>query len=100
MQQCPKCQSDLIHRSRSRSRWEQWRKQITGKRPYRCSKCGWRGWAIESSPTVSPRDRDAAPRAVAPEPPNLAGTPLAPADAPPRDVDLHALDREELRNSQ
>jgi hypothetical protein len=21
-----------------------WRKQVTDKRPYRCSACGWRGW--------------------------------------------------------
>jgi hypothetical protein len=80
MQQCPKCQSRSIHRSRSRGRWEEWRKQVTGKRPHRCSKCGWRGWGVDSGSTL-----------------NLADTLLPAADAPPPDVQLQALDREEQR---
>jgi len=56
MQQCPKCESRTIHRSHSRGRWEQLRKHVTGKRPHRCSKCGWRGWAIASD--EPPRDAE------------------------------------------
>lgn len=96
MQQCPKCKSRSIHRSRSRGRWEQWRKQVTNKRPYRCSKCGWRGWGMDSGPTSSPEARNAM-RATAPEPPNIVGTSLAPADTPPREFELQALDGEEQR---
>ena len=41
---CPKCASEDVHRSHTRSTWESWRKTITGKRPYRCHACEWRGW--------------------------------------------------------
>ena len=44
MHMCPKCASEDIHRSHTRSTWEAWRKAITGKRPYRCLACDWRGW--------------------------------------------------------
>ena len=47
MQTCPKCKSEDIHRSHTKSKWESWRKRITGKRPYRCHACGWRGWGID-----------------------------------------------------
>ena len=68
MQQCPKCQSKDIHRSRSTSRWERWRKDITGKRLYRCRACNWRGWGPDSGPTFDERDVELAMRAMAPEP--------------------------------
>src|ERR1041384_5068805 len=89
---CPKCSADSVHRSRTRSRWERWRKEITGKRPYRCTVCGWRGWAREQGPQVADAQR-AAERALAPEPPNLAGTVLA-RDTSPHNVDHAKLDRD------
>jgi len=48
---CPKCKSESGHRSRTRSRWDEWRKIVTGKRPYRCGACGVRWWAPEEAPT-------------------------------------------------
>jgi predicted RNA-binding Zn-ribbon protein involved in translation (DUF1610 family) len=74
---CPKCGSANIHRSRSRSRWETWRKEITGKRVFRCHDCGWRGWGADEGPTVTDLEREVAARAAAPDPPNLKDTALA-----------------------
>jgi hypothetical protein len=50
MDRCPRCMSHKIHPSRIRSFWETWRRQITLSRPYRCSNCGWRGWAPDTGP--------------------------------------------------
>ena len=36
---CPKCHSTNLRRSPTRNWWERWRKEITGKRPYRCRTC-------------------------------------------------------------
>jgi hypothetical protein len=44
MLQCSKCGSADMRRSRVKSAWETWWKQITGKFPCRCGKCGARGW--------------------------------------------------------
>lgn len=41
---CPKCGEPSLYRSRSRSLGETIKKKLTFKRPYRCHKCGWRGW--------------------------------------------------------
>ena len=46
---CPKCAKSL-HRSRTRSRWETFRRLLTGKRPYRCHGCNWRGWRHDMDP--------------------------------------------------
>jgi len=89
--QCPKCQSNA-HRSRSRSRWEQWRKGITGKRPYRCSACGVRFWAPDEGPTFSDDTRAIADRILAPDPPNLAGAATVRDDPALEEVDLRELD--------
>ena len=92
MLQCPKCKSAEIHHSRTKSKWETWRKEITGKRPFRCGICGWRGWRPDVGPRFPDEARKLAERAMAPEPPNLTNTVLA---AEPRrwdEVDLHALD--------
>jgi hypothetical protein len=51
MESCPKCQSKRVHVSRTRSRLERFRRTITGKSPFRCSECGWRGWAFDFSST-------------------------------------------------
>lgn len=83
MEQCPKCKSDDVHRSRAKSRWESWRKGITNRRPYRCRACGWRGWVFE---------REAAERATAPELPNLQGTTLARDESNSSEINLKALD--------
>ena len=88
MSRCPKCRSEDVRRSRTRGRWERWRKEITGKRPYRCRRCNWRGWLI-----IDPSEVDrAARRSTVPDPPNLKGTLLARADAQ-RSMDLKDLDR-------
>jgi len=92
MRACPKCQSTDIHFSRARSNWEHWRKRLTGKRPFRCRACKWRGWGVDHGPSFSEAEIERAARAIAPEPPNLKGTVLAkPSNA--RDVDFRALDQ-------
>ena len=91
MHQCPKCSSQDIHRSRAKSQWESWRKELTGKRPYRCRACGWRGWGADSGPKFGSRDAELGKRASAPEPPNLKGTGLA-REAGAPDLDLKQLD--------
>lgn len=73
MDQCPKCKSADIHLSRSRSKWEKWRKEVTGKRPFRCLACAWRGWGIESPPTFSEAEIRLALEVIAPGPPTLPG---------------------------
>jgi hypothetical protein len=49
---------------------------MTGKRPYRCSACGWRGWGADLGPRFNKQYVELAIRAMAPEPPNLGGTGL------------------------
>jgi len=87
---CPKCHSTNLRRSRTRNRWERWRKEITGKRPYRCRACQWRGW--KNTGLVEEAVRSSEARADAPEPPNLKGTLLARPD-PRLSLDLKELDR-------
>lgn len=91
MQQCPKCKADDIHRSRARNRWESWRKNITGKRPYRCRACLWRGWGHDLGPRFDQDELSRAQAAVAPEPPNLKGTVLT-RETRPRDLEVKELD--------
>ena len=88
MSHCPKCNSKDVRRSQTRSRWERWRKEITGKRPYRCRSCNWRGWMVID---LSEFDR-ATRRSMAPDTPNLRGTVPARLD-PVRQIDLTELDR-------
>ena len=75
-------------RSRSKNRWELWRKEITRKRPFRCRRCAWRGWALDDGTF---RRDGAAIRARAPEGPVLKETPFARNDKL-KVVDLHRLD--------
>jgi DNA-directed RNA polymerase subunit RPC12/RpoP len=93
MEKCPRCGSENVRRSRARSLWERWRKEITRKRPYRCPDCDWRGWRVDAGPTFTLDERIAARKAVSPEPPNLKGTALAREEALRVDIDLDALDR-------
>ncbi len=92
MQQCPVCKSDDIQRSRSRSRWERWRKEITEKRPFRCQGCGWRGWGFDTGPKVGEIERQLAAREQAPAPPNLKSTLLWGGAARPGPISLSELD--------
>lgn len=88
MSRCPKCDSEDIRRSRTKTRWERWRKDITGKRPYRCMACRWRGWMLVRVGESHDRSQT---QSTAPDPPNLRGTLLArPA---PRQLDPKELDR-------
>lgn len=45
---CPKCHAPALHRSHTQSRFEERRKRMTGKRPYRCHSCGLRSWYDEA----------------------------------------------------
>ena len=92
MNNCPQCRSDAIHRSRTRSRWEELRKELTGKRPYRCDECGWRGWVVDLGPRFSQDEIKVAQRAVAPKPPNLKHTEFSREKKARGDVDLRRLD--------
>ena len=57
--------------------WESWRKEITGKRLFRCQACAWRGWAHDTGPKFDPRDIEVANAALAPNPPDLPNLKLA-----------------------
>lgn len=84
---CPKCNSENVRRSRTRSRWERWRKEITSKLPYRCRACNWRLWLRAGIiPDSDGRER----RRRAADPPNLRGTLLARNDKRPT-IDLKKL---------
>ena len=92
MEACRKCNSKDIHRSRAKSKWEHWRKNVTGKRTFRCRACGWRGWGYDSGPVFSDAEREAAERALAPEPPNLKDTALSRVESVRKDIALAELD--------
>jgi hypothetical protein len=81
---CPAC-SQQIHRSRVRNRWEEIRRLITGRRPFRCHGCSWRGWRKEL--------KDEGSRTWAP------ATSNNPEDARRTELDLDALD-DSLRRAQ
>ena len=92
MERCPKCKAGAVRLSRTKSSWEKWRKALTGKRPFRCRLCAWRGWGLDHGPQFGEAERLAAERAVAPDPPNLAGTVLAAEPKRTLEVNLKALD--------
>lgn len=46
-QACPACGDRDIHHSRFRSWVERLRFNLTRRLPFRCHKCGWRGWREE-----------------------------------------------------
>jgi hypothetical protein len=89
MLQCPKCGSPDTRQSRSRWIWESWRSQITATCPYRCAKCGTRGWA--PVPTTGLEDsRPQLPEM--PAPPRMQED-IFPAPPPSfHELDLWALD--------
>ena len=86
MGHCPKCRSENLVRSRCKTRWERWRKQITGKRLYRCRACGWRGWHLNIGAMLAGSHQS---RVF--DPPNLKGTMLAREDSRLQ-FDLKTLD--------
>jgi hypothetical protein len=45
-----------VFRSKTRTSFERFRRQLTMKRPYRCHACNWRGWAAEGTQSISPQD--------------------------------------------
>jgi hypothetical protein len=69
---CPSCGSARVFPSRLRHVLERMRQAATGKRPYRCHKCGWRRWgdapipAEDEGQTTNGRRRT---REVSPAPP-------------------------------
>jgi hypothetical protein len=87
---CPKCNSKDLRLSHTRSRWERWRRDITGKRPYRCRACQWRGWKSAGLGDDAPASTL---RANVPDPPNLRGTAFARPDSDTRKINLKDLDR-------
>ena len=90
MYQCPRCKSDRIHFSRTRSKWEGWRKQITGKRPYRCPDCLWRGWDPDPRPGFTSGEFAAASRAIGP---NATRSMLVGDERRATNVDLRQIDQ-------
>jgi hypothetical protein len=91
MESCPKCTSRKVHRSRPRTHWETWRKNVTAKRIFRCHSCGWRGWGALVRPTLAEIESELVRFALADEPPNLNRTALARGESRP-EIDLDALD--------
>ncbi|MFZ1731702.1 MAG: hypothetical protein WBQ23_12640 [Bacteroidota bacterium] len=73
---CPKCNAPALLRSHAQSRLEHKRKQMTGKRPWRCHVCDWRGWFDETALQYPAS-------AKKPLPPEIAGS-----DVPIPDLDL------------
>ncbi len=54
---CPQCSAGALHHSRPRSWIERFRRRLTGRVPFRCRGCGWRGWLVEVAPAVQgPRE--------------------------------------------
>ena len=50
---CCSCGSPRLHRSRSRSPLEQFRKKLTTRRLFECGSCGWRGWKLQKTGTTN-----------------------------------------------
>jgi hypothetical protein len=53
---CPSCGKAPLRHSRTRSWFERLRRRITGRVPYRCHACNWRGWRLESVAGIGPRE--------------------------------------------
>jgi FlaA1/EpsC-like NDP-sugar epimerase len=64
-QQCPRCKSWAVRRSRARGPIERLRKDMSVQRLFRCEDCGWRGWLV-------PMDYGDDPLPLVPLAPNLS----------------------------
>ena len=45
---CPKCGDPSLHRSHTTKISERLKKFLSGRLPYRCHKCQWRGWLTKN----------------------------------------------------
>jgi predicted nucleic-acid-binding Zn-ribbon protein len=45
---CPKCTEYSFHKSHTKNLYEKTRKKLFRQQPYRCHKCGHRGWVARS----------------------------------------------------
>ena len=88
---CPKCESEDIHRSHTRSTWEAWRKAITARRPYRCLACDWRGWGPDFGARFGEHGTRLLAEPAVPAVSDGSGPPT-PAKAPLSAADLSRLD--------
>ena len=96
MQTCPNCQSEDIHRSHTKSKWELWRKTITSKRPYRCHACGWRGWGRDLGARFGDHDAQLLTERPVLDVPYVS-EPLTRSEARLSNADLSRLDASEPR---
>jgi hypothetical protein len=56
-QTCPSCGDVDVHHSRPRSPLERFRRRLTGRVPFRCHHCAWRGWRREVEPGLADAER-------------------------------------------
>jgi hypothetical protein len=49
---CPRCGDDRVHHSRLKSAIERLRCRLTGRVPFRCHACDWRGWKRDVRPAA------------------------------------------------
>ena len=47
---CPECGKASLHHSLPRSLIERVRRRLTGRVPFRCHACDWRGWRLDVEP--------------------------------------------------
>jgi len=45
---CPKCGEYVFHKSHTKNAYEKIKKRLLRRQPYRCHKCGYRGWVARS----------------------------------------------------
>ena len=50
IQACPACGHHDVHHSRFRGWAERLRFNLTGRVPFRCHQCNWRGWREDAAP--------------------------------------------------
>lgn len=93
VQRCPNCGSESIHPSRTRTGWEKFRRRLTGRRPYRCHTCEWRGWGSDHGPKFQSDDVVLASNSLEPSPPNLATVSVQFADPAEEDRLPSLLDK-------
>ena len=58
IQACPACGHLAVHHSRFRGWTERLRFNLTGRVPFRCHQCDWRGWREDASPAAGDASRE------------------------------------------